>query len=89
MAGKSKSIAPVAILLAGAAACAPANAVSREDRARAATASAIAGIQPDQIVIDQLTPPAARTTWRAEAGGRVYECDADDQLRLPDCRPVS
>lgn len=89
MAGKSKSIVPVAILMAAAAACAPANVVSREDRARAATASVVAGAQPDQIVIDQLTPPAARTTWRAEVAGRVFECDADDQLRLPDCRPVT
>jgi hypothetical protein len=44
---------------------------------------------PAEIAISQLESGAAKWTWRAQTGGKTYECDADELLRLPDCRPVS
>jgi hypothetical protein len=70
-------------------ACSGASPANTEARAKEATASAIAGATVEQIVITQLQSGAAKWTWKAEAGGKTYECDADELLRLPDCRPVS
>jgi hypothetical protein len=81
-----------ASLLAAAAAaaiagCAPAPIADKEARAKEATATALGGA-PGEIVIRELESGASKWTWRAEAGGKTYECDADELLRLPDCRQI-
>lgn len=70
------------------AACSPEPPANREARAREATAGVIAGAAADQIAISQLQAGSAKWTWKAETGGKTYECDADELLRLPDCRPA-
>lgn len=56
---------------------------------RAATASAI--METDVHAIEVLNPQrsAAKWTWQAKAGDRVYDCDSDDKMRLPSCRQTS
>lgn len=56
---------------------------------RAATASTI--MEADVHAIEVLNPQrsAAKWTWQAKAGDRVYDCDSDDKMRLPSCRQTS
>ena len=60
-----------------------------EARLKEATAQAVPGVPAEQIVISNQSSTAAAVRWRAAAGGKTYDCDADNMVRLPDCRPVS
>jgi hypothetical protein len=77
------------VLAIGVGACSPSPIADKETLAKEATASVVAGATADQVSISQLESGAATTRWRAEAGGKIYACDADELLRLPDCRPAS
>lgn len=52
-----------------------------------ATVQALPGTDAATIQISNAERLAAKWTWNASAGGKVYACDADDQLRLPQCTP--
>ncbi len=84
-----RSLSRIALAaLAGAAALAACGApVSPETRARAATASAVPGVETTAIIISDITTFPGKVVWRATAAGRTYACDADDRFALPDCRP--
>ncbi len=52
-----------------------------------ATVEALPGTDAATIQISNAERMAAKWTWNASAGGKAYACDADDQLRLPQCIP--
>lgn len=52
-----------------------------------ATIQALPGTDAAAIQISNAERLAAKWTWNASAEGKVYACDADDQLRLPQCIP--
>jgi len=52
-----------------------------------ATIEALPGTDAATIQISNAERMAAKWTWNASAGGKLYACDADDQLRLPQCTP--
>jgi hypothetical protein len=58
----------------------------REARLKEVSASAIPGATPADIVISEESAGAAKVTWKAEAQGKTYACDADELLRLPSCK---
>lgn len=58
----------------------------RDARLREVSASAIPGAAPADIIITEETAGATKVTWKAQAQGRTYACDADELLRLPSCR---
>lgn len=61
----------------------------REARLKEVSASAIAGAAAADIVISEESAGAAKVTWKAQAQGRTYACDADELLRLPSCKEAS
>jgi hypothetical protein len=84
--GQVSRISFLSVLLAAVVAgCTPAPVADKEARAREATASAL-GAAPAEIVISKLESGTTKSTWQATTGGKTYECDADERLRLPDCR---
>jgi len=52
-----------------------------------ATVEALPGTDAATIQISNAERMAAKWTWNASTGGKLYACDADDQLRLPQCTP--
>lgn len=52
-----------------------------------ATIEALPGTDAATIQISNAERMAAKWTWNASAAGKAYACDADDQLRLPQCIP--
>jgi hypothetical protein len=84
----SRTLIAAALALPIVACSSQASSGDKEARARDATANAIGGAAADQIVISQLEAGAVKWTWKAEAGGKTYACDADELLRLPDCREI-
>jgi hypothetical protein len=85
-----KSIRPAlaaAVSVLSLAACsAPQDSADLETRLKEVTATAITGVPAAEVVISSQTTTPASVRWRAEAGGKTYDCDADNMLRLPDCR---
>jgi hypothetical protein len=56
-----------------------------EAKVKAATASAIGGVEANAIVVSNIERGPARTAWRALTPQGEFDCDADEQLRLPSC----
>jgi hypothetical protein len=85
-----KTIRPalaVAVSVLSLAACsAPQGAADLETRLKEVTATAIPGVPATEVMISNQTTTPASVRWRAAAGGKIYDCDADNMLRLPDCR---
>ena len=70
------------------AACAPElTSEEVEGKLRAATASALE-VDPSTITIIDPQATQTRRVWRAESGGKVFDCDADRSFAVPDCNPV-
>jgi hypothetical protein len=60
-----------------------------EDRVKQATVAAIAASDPAAVTVSDIDRSGGKTAWKAVAGGKSYVCDADDQVRLPDCRAAT
>ncbi|HOY77569.1 MAG TPA: hypothetical protein PLN33_07160 [Hyphomonadaceae bacterium] len=72
------------------AACGPVpTAAETEARVREATVTALPGVSASEVAIDKFERRSAKTTWSAVVGGKVYNCDADESLRLPACQQIS
>ena len=72
------------------AACGPVpTAAETEERVREATVTALQGFSASEVTIDKFERHSAKTTWSAVIGGKIYNCDADESLRLPACQQVS
>jgi len=52
---------------------------------KAVTAGAIGVADPASITVTGEARADAKWTWKASVAGRIYACDADDQMRLPSC----
>jgi hypothetical protein len=71
------------------AACSPAlTAEEVESRLKTATATVLE-VDPSVVIIREPQATQTRRIWRAEAEGKVFECDADRSFALPDCTAVS
>lgn len=68
------------------------DAMSEEDvkaSLTAATFSALPNVNAESIeVLDPQRSPAT-WRWRAKADGKVYDCNADNQMRLPSCEALT
>ena len=78
------------IVTAAAIACSctvPATVADTQERLRQVTASVIAGAgEAKDIAISNVRAFPTRREWQATTGGKLYACDADEQLNLPQCR---
>jgi hypothetical protein len=54
-----------------------------------ATAVAIQSSDSTAIEIVSSQQQSSKWVWKAKAAGRIYDCDADDMMRLPQCRATS
>jgi hypothetical protein len=71
------------------AACAPALTEEEvESKLKLATASVL-NADPSGVTILNPQQMPTRWVWRAEAGGKAFECDADRTFVLPDCRALT
>jgi hypothetical protein len=71
------------------AACSPAlTAEEVETRLKTATATVL-DVDPSAVTISNPQATQTRRIWRAEAEGKIFECDADRSFALPDCTVVS
>jgi len=85
-----RAVAAAAVSVLSLAACSsPQGTADLEMRLKEVTATAITGVPAAEVVISSQTTTPASVRWRAEAGGKTYDCDADNMLRLPDCRLVT
>lgn len=83
----SRIIFCAAVSMMSLAACSEApTPAEREAKLREVSASAIPGAAPADIIITEEAAGATKVTWKAQAQGRTYACDADELLRLPSCR---
>lgn len=72
------------------AACAAPDSPSEiEDSLRTVTVTAIPGVDAQAIQVLNSVRQPSKWTWNARIGEQVYECDADDKLRLPSCQAVT
>jgi hypothetical protein len=72
--------------IAALAACTPApTAAEMEAKLRSATVEALPGTDPTTVTISDQVAAPARMSWKASITGKVYMCDADEQVRLPQC----
>jgi hypothetical protein len=71
------------------AACAPALTQEEvESKLKTATA-ALLDVDPAAVTIVDPEEMPTRWVWKAQSGGRTFECDADRSFALPDCRALS
>ena len=67
----------------------PPTVAETQERLRQVTASVIASAGgAKDIAISDVRSFPTRREWRATTGGKLYACDADEQLNLPQCRPA-
>lgn len=59
-----------------------------ESKLKTATASALEVDTGGVTIINPQSTPTRRI-WRAEAGGKVFDCDADRSFALPVCAAAS
>ena len=59
-----------------------------ESKLKTATASVLEVDTAAVTIINPQSTPTRRI-WRAEAGGKVFDCDADRSFALPVCAAVS
>ena len=52
-----------------------------------ATVEALPGIDANTIQISDAVRASSKWTWKVNVGDKTYACDADDQMRLPQCAP--
>jgi hypothetical protein len=71
------------------AACNGPTAEDIEASLKAATIVAIPSADFERIEIVNPDLLKAKWTWQAKVEGRIYACDADDQMRLPSCQASS
>ncbi len=64
----------------------PTDPAALNDKVKEATLAAIANATPDNVTISDVAAGAAKVTWKASVDGVIYQCDADNEIRLPDCR---
>lgn len=71
------------------AACAPAMTDAEiESRLKTATATVLE-VDPAAVTIINPQSTQSRRIWRAEAGGKTFDCDADRTFVLPACTAAS
>ncbi len=56
---------------------------------RQATANALHVADASTIEVVASEQKASKWVWKARADGKSYDCDADDMMRLPQCRAES
>lgn len=56
---------------------------------RQATATALQVEDSGAIEVVSSEQRASKWVWKAKAGDTLYDCDADDMMRLPQCRAES
>ena len=87
---KTKRVAASLLGLAALAGCAGAQSA---DDYRAAlqgvSAEALGLSDKASITVSEEARVGAKWTWKASAGGKIWTCDADDQMRLPSCVQAS
>lgn len=52
---------------------------------KTATATALPDAKDQTIEVTNSERLSSKWRWTAKVGGKVYTCDADDQMRLPSC----
>lgn len=52
---------------------------------KAATVTALPGLDEAKIAISASERSSAKWTWTATYEGKAYSCDADERMRLPSC----
>lgn len=69
------------------AACAAPAVIDDEAGLRKATLEALPGVDATAIQISDAVRASSKWTWKVSVAGQAYACDADDQMRLPQCAP--
>jgi hypothetical protein len=85
---RTSSVLLAAFGLAALGACSGPDAATLDERLKAATAAAVEGVDPATVVVSLRETTPARYSWKAQVGAAAYDCDADDKLAIPDCRPA-
>lgn len=52
-----------------------------------ATLEALPEIDAAALEITDAVRASSKWTWKVSSSGKTYACDADDQMRLPQCTP--
>jgi hypothetical protein len=79
---------PAIFVAIGVAACSPPPSPEDQTAAiRSATATALPDQPAAQFVISGFSRGPAKSSWKVAVGDKHYVCDADELLRLPECKP--
>ena len=81
---KARLLLVAPLILAACAAPAP---VDDQAGLHRATLEALPGVDASAIQISDAIRASSKWTWKVSASGKTYTCDADDQMRLPQCTP--
>ncbi len=77
----------LATLIVGA--CADTGGASNfEANVREATRQALGQDLKDTFTVSDIKAEPMKVTWRVTAADQAFDCDADNKLALPSCRPA-